>query len=199
MTRKVPRKGITVSIQLKRLSTIYNRWAASYDAEIAENNYATPGRIADALWSVLPDDYGTALLDFRAVGQGLSGIALRRVGYEVVDGIDPSQEMLNVARSKGAHRNLIADLIPTLQRRRSNRASTKLIVACGVLGTGAAPASEVWTFDAWVEPGGDLLAFSLNDHALADPSYIGATNEWLDCGRPGCYSRNTARTYRGST
>ena len=76
----------------------YNRWAASYDAEIAENNYATPGRIADALWSVLPD--ATApLLDF-GCGTGLSGVALRRVGYETIDGVPTAARRSNQVFTK---------------------------------------------------------------------------------------------------
>ncbi|ABF64125.1 Methyltransferase type 11 [Ruegeria sp. TM1040] len=155
----------------------YNRWAESYDTEIAENNYATPGRIADALWSVLPDAEAP-LLDF-GCGTGLSGIALRRVGYEQIDGMDPSSEMLKVAQGKGAHRHL--SVVDPDSRKPFKSGVYKAVVACGVLGTGAAPASVFGHLMHCLNRG-DLLAFSLNDHALADPSYIGAMNEWLDCG-----------------
>ncbi|NIZ14607.1 class I SAM-dependent methyltransferase [Phaeobacter sp. HF9A] len=155
----------------------YNRWAASYDAEIAENNYATPGRIAEALWSILPDPQAP-ILDF-GCGTGLSGLALRRVGYELVDGMDPSEEMLAEAAKKGAHRKL--SLLSTKQKKPVKRGTYRGIVACGVLGTGAAP-PEVFSHLMNSLKRGGLLAFSLNDHALADQNYAFAMNEWLDCG-----------------
>ncbi|TNJ41624.1 class I SAM-dependent methyltransferase [Phaeobacter sp. B1627] len=155
----------------------YNRWAESYDAEIAENNYATPGRIADALWSFLPSPQAP-VLDF-GCGTGLSGIALRRVGYETVDGLDPSPAMLDVARTKSAHRRL--SLLKADHSVPYAPGTYRAVVACGVLGTGAAPPAVFGRLMHSLSKG-ELLAFSLNDHALADPSYTGAINEWLDCG-----------------
>ena len=87
--------------------------------------------------------------------------------------------MLNVARSKGTHRNLTQ--IDSDSSTPFKSGVYKAVVACGVLGTGAAPASVFGHLMHGLNRG-DLLAFSLNDHALADPSYIGAMNEWLDCG-----------------
>ena len=155
----------------------YDQWAASYDAEIADNNYATPGRIADALWSVLPD-VSAPILDF-GCGTGLSGLALRREGYEIIDGLDPSNEMLNKAREKAAHRNLA--LLDATTAEPFTPDTYKAVVACGVLGTGAAPPEAFGRLMHCLSKG-NLLAFSLNDHALADPGYTGAMNEWLDCG-----------------
>ncbi|MEY8841073.1 class I SAM-dependent methyltransferase, partial [Cribrihabitans sp. XS_ASV171] len=82
----------------------YDAWAASYDAEIAENGYATPGRVADALWACAPMPE-IPIMDY-GCGTGLSGLALRRAGYTIVDGMDPSTEMLAGAREKGAYREL---------------------------------------------------------------------------------------------
>ena len=84
--------------------THYEKWAASYDEEVAEHGYATPGRVADALWAQLPEPQ-TPVLDF-GCGTGLSGVALSRVGYKVIDGIDPTPKMLEGARAKGVYRNL---------------------------------------------------------------------------------------------
>ncbi|KUP92520.1 class I SAM-dependent DNA methyltransferase [Tritonibacter horizontis] len=155
----------------------YNRWAASYDAEIAENAYATPGRIADALWSLLPDP-AAQILDF-GCGTGLSGIALRRAGYEIIDGLDPSVEMLKVAGAKDAYRRLT--LVDPKDTKPFRAGLYRAVVACGVLGVGAAPATVLTRLMHGLNRG-DLLAFSLNDQSLADKSYTFAMNEWLDCG-----------------
>ncbi len=54
---------------------LYDDWAASYDAEIAENGYATPRRCAEALAGFATDP-SLPVLDF-GCGTGLSGLALR--------------------------------------------------------------------------------------------------------------------------
>lgn len=155
----------------------YNEWAATYDAEIAENGYATPGRIARALWKALPDPQ-VEVLDF-GCGTGLSGVALRLVGYDVVDGTDPSPEMVERAREKNIYRRLsvldIADPAPVA------KGAYGVIAAVGVIGVGAAPPK---TLDILMHalPRRGILALSLNDHALADPAYIGRLHEWLDVG-----------------
>ena len=81
---------------------LYDDWAASYEAEIAENGYATPTRCAEALRSKIRDA-SAPILDF-GCGTGLSGLALKLVGFETIDGVDLSQEMLNQAREKGVYR-----------------------------------------------------------------------------------------------
>ena len=80
----------------------YDQWAASYDAEIAENGYATPGRIAQAL-AQYQSDMSEPVLDF-GCGTGLSGMALTRAGFTTLDGIDLSAEMLEQAAARGIYR-----------------------------------------------------------------------------------------------
>ncbi|MFA3915475.1 class I SAM-dependent DNA methyltransferase [Ruegeria hyattellae] len=155
----------------------YDKWAASYEAEVSENGYVTPGRVADALWVKLPEPQ-TPILDF-GCGTGLSGLALRRAGFEVIDGMDPSPEMLEGARAKAAYRAL--DVLDLHDPEPLAKAAYKAITAIGVLGTGAAPPA---TFDLLMNAlgRGGMLAFSYNDHALADRHFTGKLNEWLDCG-----------------
>ncbi len=158
-------------------SKLYDEWAASYDAEVAENGYATPGRAAAALFEKLPEP-DAPILDF-GCGTGLSGLALTLAGYRVIDGMDPSSEMLEGARRKGVYRSLtpldVSDETPIGTNR------YKAITAIGVIGTGAAPAA---TLNILMNAlgSGDLLCFSYNDHALADPIYESTLNSWLDCG-----------------
>ncbi len=156
---------------------LYDDWAASYDAEVSENGYATPGRTAKALRKHIKE-IDAPILDF-GCGTGLSGLALKLEGFEVIDGMDPNSEMLDLARGKNLYRSLtlmdIDDDAPVAQ------GSYSAIAAIGVIGTGAAPAS---TFDLLMNAldKGGLLAFSFNDHALADRQYTCRLNQWLDCG-----------------
>lgn len=156
----------------------YDRWAASYEAEVAENGYATPARVAEALWSQV-GDAERAVLDF-GCGTGLSGLALRRAGFALIDGIDPSPEMLAGAREKQAYRSLtvieLDDPAPIAPE------SYDLIAAIGVLGTGAAPPETLDMILAAL-PRGGLLGFSYNDHTLADPAYTGRLKDAIGAGR----------------
>lgn len=153
---------------------IYDEWSASYDAEVGELGYATPARCAAALANYAPDK-SAQMLDF-GCGTGLAGLALRMAGFDTIDGVDLSTEMLAQARQKNVYRKLTqiaADAKPA--------SDYTLMSAVGVLGSGAAPIS---TLDTLVHalPKNGKLVFSLNDRALADPLNTGRLNEWLDCG-----------------
>lgn len=156
---------------------LYDAWANSYEAEVSENGYATPGRCAAAL-AQFSSDLAAPILDF-GCGTGLSGAALNRAGFSAIDGVDLSADMLKGAREKGIYRNLRqieADSAPV-----KSPGDYAAIAAIGVIGAGAAPIS---TFDVLMKglaPGG-LLVLSFNDHALKDPANEGRISEWLDCG-----------------
>ena len=147
----------------------YDKWAASYDAEIAENGYATPGRCAEALARHL-NNRAAPILDF-GCGTGLSGQALALEGFTTIDGIDPASEMLAQAKTRGVYRSLThitpdADISGTT-------GDYAAITAIGVIGVGAAPPSVMGQIMAALAPGG-LFVFSLNDHALADAPTMAA-------------------------
>ncbi|WP_377187895.1 class I SAM-dependent DNA methyltransferase [Ruegeria meonggei] len=155
----------------------YQKWASSYDAEVGAHGYATPGRVAEALWSKLPEPQ-TPILDY-GCGTGLSGEALHAAGFQVIDGIDPTPKMLKGAAAKGVYRTLstfeITDPSPLEQD------AYRAITAIGVIGAGAAP-PEVFDLLMHALPKHGLLAFSFNDHTLEDPSYTTRLTDWLDMG-----------------
>ncbi len=142
---------------------LYDEWADGYDAEVAENGYATPARCAEALARHAP--LIEPVLDI-GCGTGLSGVALRARGFGAIDGVDPSPGMIARAEATGAYR--------TLRRIDPDEpfepGAYRAIAAVGVVGTGAAPPE---LFDrAWAAlPDGGLLCLSLNDHALAIPDF----------------------------
>ncbi len=156
---------------------LYDNWAASYEAEVADNGYATPGRCAEALKSVT-NDLAAPVLDF-GCGTGLSGLALKLVGFEQIDGLDLSQEMLDVASAKNVYRSL--DLIEAGAALPVPPGTYKAIAAIGVIGAGAAPISVFHMLMRQLTSGGRLV-FSFNDHALANPANEGGVSEWTDCG-----------------
>ncbi|MDU8911558.1 class I SAM-dependent DNA methyltransferase [Aestuariicoccus sp. MJ-SS9] len=142
---------------------VYDAWSKSYEAEVAENGYATPGRCAAALHAIMADT-NAPILDF-GCGTGLSGLALRLAGFTVIDGLDLSPDMLAIARDKGLYRDLSQtqanDPLPR---------GYAAIAAIGVIGAGAAPLAVLDRIIDALEPGG-FTVFSFNDHTLEDPSY----------------------------
>jgi len=155
--------------------SLYDDWSATYEAEVSENGYATPGRIAEALTRHVPDKTAP-ILDF-GCGTGLSGVALRLSGFQTIDGADLSAEMLQGARNKGVYRKLwqveAGDGLPE---------GYTIITAIGVIGAGAAPAG-VFDLIMAALPSGGLLALSFNDHALADPQFEGKLRSYTDTGK----------------
>ena len=156
---------------------LYDEWAATYEAEVAENGYVTPGRCAAALADQMTD-LSAPILDF-GCGTGLSGLALKTAGFEVIDGVDLSADMLAEARSKGAYRTLSQIEADTPLPHQPGEYAA--IAAIGVIGAGAAPISVLHSLMNGLASGG-LLVLSFNDHALADPANEAGLNEWLDCG-----------------
>ncbi|WP_050927773.1 class I SAM-dependent DNA methyltransferase [Aestuariivita boseongensis] len=153
---------------------LYDAWSASYEAEVAENGYATPGRCAEALAKHLKDK-DAPILDF-GCGTGLSGLALKLAGFTTIDGVDLSADMLAQAKDKSVYRSLTQ-----IEPGAAITGECKAIAAIGVIGAGAAPIS---TFDLIMKalPKGGYFVLSFNDHALADPVNEGRVAEWCDCG-----------------
>ena len=158
---------------------LYQDWAASYDAEITENGYATPRRCAQALAGAV-DDVNAPLLDI-GCGTGLSGLALRAEGFNTIDGTDISEEMLAQARTRhGVYRSIrlttLDDPFPFQPGDYAN------MVAVGVFSPAHAPPE---TMDQVLElvPSGGCFCFSLNDHALADARFQGKIDQVISEGR----------------
>lgn len=92
------------------MSAFYRKWAADYDRQMREElDYLSPDRIAQDLAEQIQEK-DAAILDV-GCGTGLTCRLLAERGYCHLDGVDLSQEMLDVARERGIYRRLIqADL-----------------------------------------------------------------------------------------
>ncbi|MFT4961341.1 MAG: putative TPR repeat methyltransferase [Paracoccaceae bacterium] len=157
---------------------LYDNWATSYEAEVGDNGYATPGRCAAALAANM-SDLNATILDF-GCGTGLSGLALRLAGFSRIDGLDLSADMLAVAKGKNLYRTLhqieAGGALPHSQ------GDYAAIAAIGVIGAGAAPISMFDTLMDGLAAGGRFV-FSFNDHALKDPINEAKMQDWIDTDR----------------
>ncbi|HCX87479.1 MAG TPA: SAM-dependent methyltransferase [Gammaproteobacteria bacterium] len=89
---------------------LYRDWASTYDAHLEKGlRYLAPQRIAEILAEVL-EDPSALILDI-GCGTGLVADYLSGHGFNAIDGLDFSPEMLAVAAEKSLYRTLIeADL-----------------------------------------------------------------------------------------
>lgn len=86
----------------QELASAYDEWAASYDSDMGEVGYRHPAVGLALLTRHLPAG-SQPILDAGA-GTGLIGELLGTVGYPVVDALDASPGMLEIARPKNAYR-----------------------------------------------------------------------------------------------
>lgn len=85
----------------QEISQLYDRWADSYDAEMAKAGYRHPSVCAALLTRYLPKG-SSPILDAGA-GTGLLGEWLGILGYPHVEALDISEGMLKIARSKNCY------------------------------------------------------------------------------------------------
>ena len=153
--------------------SLYDAWSGSYDDEVSEQGYATPARCAAALAAHM-EDLAAPILDF-GCGTGLSGFALANAGFQTIDGVDLSQDMLKGAADKGIYRQLTQ--IEAGENPVSDPGLYDAIAAIGVIGAGAAPIEVFDTLMNGLVTGGKLV-LSFNDHALEDPANEAKLRSW---------------------
>jgi ubiquinone/menaquinone biosynthesis C-methylase UbiE len=83
------------------VAALYDKWAASYDSEMAEAGYQHP-QACVALFARHVMRGAAPVLDAGA-GTGLIGQWLQTLGYPHVEALDISQGMLDIARSKNLY------------------------------------------------------------------------------------------------
>ncbi|PVD30522.1 hypothetical protein C0Q70_09789 [Pomacea canaliculata] len=105
VTDDLLRPGISVDESQR----MYDQWAkmGTYDALAVESNYLMAhDQIILGILSMYPVRRDIRILDVGA-GTGLVGERLRNLGFERVDSLDPSAEMLRSAAKKGVYERLI--------------------------------------------------------------------------------------------
>ncbi|MEM6634911.1 MAG: methyltransferase domain-containing protein [Pseudomonadota bacterium] len=171
-------QAIWVSKSVEDTQKIYADWAENYDSDVTEWGYATPGRIAEALAPRIGDTT-LPVLDF-GCGTGISGVALKQAGFQTIDGMDISQEMLELARPKALYRDLRHAEPGTVKG--VTPGDYAAIVAAGVISIGAAPPETLSIVLNHLAPGG-LLAFSFNDPTFEAGTYEPVLAQELAAGR----------------
>ncbi|MFT5509377.1 MAG: putative TPR repeat methyltransferase [Hyphomicrobiaceae bacterium] len=135
---------------------VYEDWAPTYEQNLQQDyGYIAPELAADVLSRYCPDK-NIRILDL-GCGTGLVGVELFKRGFNRFDGLDVSQGMLDVARSKQIYGDLIvADMTQLIDL--SGR-SYDAAIAVGCFGGGHLGPQHLAGIIKCVTAGGILLFY----------------------------------------
>ena len=157
---------------------LYDDWAEQYESDLRAIGYAAADRCAEALARTNPGLEST-VVDL-GCGTGLSGEALKAVGFSEIDGYDFSEGMLALARNKNCYRKVVnTDLsqpgaVPDCGYRHA--------ALVGVLHHTHAP-PEAMSDALALLPVGGCVVFTLNDETLRFPEYTDYIDRLVSAGK----------------
>lgn len=168
MDKTYLKKELWAPRSLAETITVYEDWAARYDAEVGGGGYETPRRIAAILAPFVAED-PRPVLDF-GCGTGLSGLALAAEGIGPLHGTDITKAMVEIAREKRVYERL---WVGAPEEPPAKAGAYRAIVAAGVISLGAAPPETIGLLLPALAAG-DYLCLSFNDPTLAYGAYDAA-------------------------
>jgi SAM-dependent methyltransferase len=146
-------KTVFHSSSREELAKTYDRWAATYDADMQGIGYVHPAIIVGLVARYVPQ-MSAAILD-AGVGTGTIGQLLNILGYSNLLGIDMSDGML----ARAAERNIYAELRNQILGAPLDfkTGGIDCIVSTGTFTTGHAAASAFDELVRITKPGGHLI------------------------------------------
>jgi len=162
------RQAMSLDGDRQKLESFYAQWAATYDADVADHGYGLPRSMVAALMSAIDvlaaaDPSHRTLVESNSVvldaacGTGQVGVALHAAGYQVIDGIDLSAEMVAVARTTGVYRRLEAGIDLTENPPEHLLAHADVMTVGGVFTVGHIPPESLRRMSKMVKPGGLMV------------------------------------------
>ena len=156
----------------------YQKWAADYDHQMLEElGYTSPTKIAQQLGEYLPDTT-SSVFDI-GCGTGLTCVFLADKGYNCLDGIDISPDMIRVAAERGIYRELlVGDVNLPLER---DDGSYDAVISSGTFThghVGPEPLDEVFRI---LKPGG-ILACTVHLDLWASMGFEAKLKELVETG-----------------
>jgi predicted TPR repeat methyltransferase len=170
----------------------YRKWAEDYDHQMLDElGYTSPAMLAAQLRDYLPDK-NAEIFDI-GCGTGLTCMPLAAAGYENLDGIDLSPDMVRVAAQRGIYRELLlGDVNQQLER---DDASYDGVISTGTFThghVGPEPLGEIFRI---LRPGG-ILACTVHKDLWETMGFDAAFEALVEQGAASCLSQRLDRYYR---
>jgi len=124
------------------LLKVYKDWALDYDKQMADIGWKTPQNVANVLVEVVNPPKDAKILDV-AAGTGLICHFLHQRGYQNFDALDPSAEMLQVAKSRNIYDKFYQNFVGGGVQLPYKKATYDVVVMSGAFVDGHCP------LDAW--------------------------------------------------
>ena len=158
---------------------LYRDWAETYDETMLQGLlYQSPPTVARHLAEHLPDRTAS-LLDI-GCGTGLLGQCLADIGFQTIDGLDLSPEMMQVAQRRGVYRNFItADLKQPLAIKSESYGGA---TCCGTFTHGHVGADCLDELFRVLKPGAPF-AFTVKLEVFETMGFKGKLAALMQCGR----------------
>ena len=179
MNRRSIHERVLSAASADELASAYGDWATSYDDDLTgEMGYRAHTTVARTLRDVLEPD-GARVLD-AGCGTGLVGVELARLGYDDIDGVDYSPDMLAEADKKEVYTRLEeVDLTDELDLPSDHYDA---VTCVGTFTLGHVGPSALGELIRVTRPGGHLC-FSVRDEAWERDDYAAALQALTDRGR----------------
>ena len=142
----------------KKLLDIYQKWAALYDKDNDDELGTVSQPNSVQIFQRYVKDKSKYIIDV-GCGTGLVGLQLKKLGYKNFDGVDLSQEMIDIAIDRGYASLFLGNLNETLPIK-SNQYEAAICV--GVFTHGHVGPSRLEELIRIVKPGG-IICFTVNE------------------------------------
>ncbi|BCH12645.1 type 11 methyltransferase (plasmid) [Mesorhizobium sp. 131-3-5] len=154
-----------------RLAHFYRGWASSYELDVDREGYCGPTVVAE-LASAMQTAYfaneraAIAILD-AGCGTGLVGAQLKRLGFQLLDGFDLSEEMAEKARKTRFYRHVQGDVNLNGPLSDYSSATYDITICCGVFTLGHVRPDALRELARVTRPNGFIIASTRKSYAEA--------------------------------
>jgi 2-polyprenyl-3-methyl-5-hydroxy-6-metoxy-1,4-benzoquinol methylase len=150
------------------LQKYYQKWASEYNSDVANEDYLGPDIIATLADLAIKGYLDTRKSELQVLdagcGTGLAGVALNRARFNIIDGNDLSQAMIDQARRTNAYRLLEGGVDLDSGKLSSPHALYDLVVCCGVFTLGHVSPYAMYSLANYTKIGGILIVSTRNSY-----------------------------------
>ena len=152
----------------------YDQWAETYDKDLLQTyGYRAPSFGATGLASVL-EDKQARIVDV-GCGTGLVGAALAELGFQKIDGVDISENMLAKAKETNAYHTLILQDVEKASV--IDEATYDAVISVGAFGKGHLGPEAIPGLIAHAKPGAPVVIF-MNADPFVEDNYQRHFDQW---------------------